>query len=240
MREPKSEVYNMDCLPFLRGCKDKQFDLAIVDPPYGIGEGNKKNKTRSSFTGFGGNKKWVKAKDYGGGEFDFSIPDAEYFTELFRVSENQIIWGGNYMLSNLHNTSCFIIWDKENGGCDQADAEIAWTSFKSAIRIFKYKWHGLLQADMKNKEERIHPCHKPIALYSWLLANYAKSGDTILDTHLGSGSSRIAAYHMDFDFTGIELDKEYFDASCKRFAREKMKQEIPFAKPIVEQTKLEL
>lgn len=211
-----TQVFNRDCMEAMKEFPDKFFELAIVDPPYGIGEGNKKNKTRSSFTGFGDNKRWVAAKDYGGGEWDHSIPHESYFAELRRVSKNQIIWGANHF-GNLAPTPCWIVWDKDNGDCDQADCELAWTSFNTAVRQFTFRWHGLLQQDMKNKENRIHPTQKPIALYKWLLKNYAKEGDKILDTHLGSGSSRIAADSMGFDFWGYELDKEYFDASCKRF-----------------------
>lgn len=212
-----TKTLNQDCNTAMREFPDKFFDLAIVDPPYGIGEGNKKNKTRSSYTGFGDNKKWVQAKDYGGGEFDFSIPDSSYFSELFRVSKNQIIWGANYMVEYLPPSMGWIFWDKDNGDCDQSDGELAFSSFKKGLRQYTFRWHGLLQQDMKNKEERIHPTQKPVALYKWLLHNYAKPGDKILDTHLGSGSSRIAAHDMGFDFWGYELDKEYFEAQEKRF-----------------------
>lgn len=209
---------------------DKFFELAICDPPYGIGEGNKKNKTRSSFTGFGTNKKWVKAKDYGGGEWDLKPPEVEYFAELFRISKNQIIWGANHFLGLT--SSCWIVWDKDNGECDQADCELAWTSFPTAVRKFKYKWQGLLQGNMANKEIKIHPTQKPIALYQWLLKNYAKPGDKILDTHLGSGSHRIAAYKMGFDFWGCEIDSDYWQAQEKRFAE-------AIAEPLFEQIKIE-
>jgi site-specific DNA-methyltransferase (adenine-specific) len=211
-----SEVFLEDCLKGMARYPDKFFDLAIVDPPYGIGEGNKRNKTRSSYTGFGDKKKWVQAKDYGGGEWDHEPPKPEYFAELLRVSRNQIIWGANHF-GNLAPASCWIVWDKDNGECDQADCELAWTSFSTTVRKFRYRWHGLLQENMKDKEERIHPTHKPTALYKWLLKNYAKPGDKILDTHLGSQSSRIAAYDMGFAFTGFEIDKDYFEAGNKRF-----------------------
>lgn len=219
--EDKTRVFNMDCMEGMKAFPDKYFELAIVDPPYGIGEGNKKNKTRSSFTGFGDSKKWVQAKDYGGGEFDDEIPSGEYFEQLFRVSQNQIIWGGNYMVKFLEPSMGWIVWDKDNGECDQSDCEIAYTSFKKGLRKFTWRWHGLLQHDMKNKEERYHPTQKPVALYKWLIKNYAKPGDKILDTHLGSGSSRIAAFDMGYDFTGYELDKDYFEASEKRFQQHK-------------------
>lgn len=214
-----SEVFNIDCLEYMNGLPDKFFDLAIVDPPYGIGEGNKKNLTRNSYTGFGGAKNWVKSKDYGGGEFDHSIPSLEYFSELYRVSKNQIIWGGNYMVEYLIGSMGWVVWDKDNGNCDQSDCELAFTSFSRGLRKFKYRWHGLLQEDMKSKEERIHPTQKPIALYSWLLQNYAKTGDKIFDSHMGSQSSRIAAYKLGFDYWGCELDKDYFEQGNARFTK---------------------
>lgn len=216
LEKNKLYLHNCDNMEFMKTIPDKFFELAIVDPPYGIGEGNKKNLTRNSYTGFGKNKSWVKSKDYGGGEFDYSIPTPEYFQELFRISKNQIIWGGNYMVENLPPSMGWIVWNKDNGECDQSDCEIAFTSFKKGLRMFTYRWHGLLQQDMKNKEIRIHPTQKPIALYKWLLSKYAKQGDKIFDSHLGSMSSVIAAYEMGFEIHGCELDKEYFDAGVKR------------------------
>lgn len=216
----KTKTFNMDCMEGMKEFPDKYFDLAICDPPYGIGEGNKKNKTRSSYTGFGDKKTWVKARDYGGGEWDDNPPNPEYFFELLRVSKNQVIWGANHF-GNLSPASCWIVWDKDNGDSDQADCELAWTSFDTAVRKFRYRWQGLLQQNMKDKEERIHPTQKPVALYKWLLKNYAKEGDKILDTHLGSGSSRIAAFDMGFEMVAYELDKDYFEAQEKRFAQHK-------------------
>lgn len=223
---PISEVFNMDCVAYMQTLPDKFFDLAIVDPPYGIGEGNKKNLTRNSYTGFSVAKNWVKSKDYGGGEFDTSIPNAEYFSELYRVSKNQIIWGGNYMVEHLLPSMGWIVWDKDNGDCDQSDCELAFTSFKKGLRKFKYRWHGLLQEDMKNKEIRIHPTHKPVALYKWLLDKYAKQGDKILDTHLGSGSIAIACHDYGFDLTACELDPEYFEAAMKRINNHKLQSKL--------------
>lgn len=144
-------------------------------------------------------------------------PDAEYFSELKRVSKNQIIWGGNYFLDHLGATECMIVWDKKRVDLNFADGEIAWTSFKMPVRIFRFKWNGMLQEDMLNKEERIHPTQKPVRLYQWILERFAKEGDKILDTHLGSGSSRIAAYEMGFDFVGYEIDKVFFDEQEERF-----------------------
>lgn len=145
-------------------------------------------------------------------------PPFEYFSELKRVSRNQIIWGANHFIENVPNanSSCWIVWDKDNGENDFADCELAWTSFNSAVRKFKWRWAGMLQEDMKNKQKRIHPTEKPIALYAWLLNNYAKDGDTILDTHGGSGSICIAAHDLGFETTWIELDKQYYEAAKKR------------------------
>ena len=205
-----SIVFNEDCIEGMKRYSDNYFDLAVVDPPYGIGEDGSKNHTRG---------KKAKSKNYKGfSGNDIEPPSIEYFQELFRVSKNQIIWGANHFISRISiDSSCWLIWDKENGETDFADCELAWTSFKTAARKFKYKWQGMLQQDMKNKELRIHPTQKPIALYDWIFHNYAKPTDKILDTHLGSGSSRIAAYKNGLDFTGFELDKEYFESSEKRF-----------------------
>ena len=198
------EMLNMDCMEYMAGLPDKAFDLSCVDPPYGIG-------VKASV---GGNNK-AAVKQYNGFD-DSNIPDRVYFEELIRVSKNQIIWGGNYFIENLKNTSCFIVWDKENTG-NFADCELAWTSFNSAVRKFSFRWNGMIQGNMKNKEERIHNCQKPVALYKWLLSRYAKPGDRILDTHGGSGSICIACHDLGYDLTWIEKDADYYEAACKRY-----------------------
>lgn len=204
-------AYNMDCMEAMKAMPDKCFDLAVVDPPYGIGESGEKNYTRG---------KLAIAKDYKpfSGK-DLEPPPAEYFRELQRVSKNQIIWGGNHFADRLPNpaSSCWIVWDKENGDTDFADCELAYTSFPSAVRIFRFRWQGMLQGNMANKEVRIHPTQKPVALYRWIFQHYAKPGDKILDTHLGSGSSRIAAYDAGLDFAGYEIDPDYFQKQEERF-----------------------
>lgn len=220
----KSIIENIDCMEGMSKYPDKSFDLAIVDVPYGIGEDGESNHSRNkSFgsTSFGEKnttRKVIPAKKYTVKNWDKEPPANEYFNELIRVSKNQIIWGANHFISRIPlDSSCWIVWDKDNSG-DFADCELAWTSFDSAVRKFKWRWNGMLQEKMGYmKEERIHPTQKPVQLYKWLLKNYAKEGDKILDTHLGSGSSRIAAYDMGFDFYGFEIDKDYFDAQEKRF-----------------------
>ena len=197
---PVSEIQNIDCMEYLKNIPDKFFNLAIVDPPYGIGA--------SEMTmGNGKNKKYQKGKGW-----DSKPPDDKYFSELFRVSHNQIIWGGNYF--DLPKTKGWIFWDKGiYGDCSFADGELAWTSFDKVLRVAKIRYRGFLGMD----KNRIHPTQKPLALYSWILKNYAKPEDKILDTHLGSGSSRIASYKMGFDFYATEIDKEYFSAQEERF-----------------------
>lgn len=202
----------MDCMEGMKDFPDKFFELAVVDPPYGIGEdGGKKREGPKSI------KKGLKSKNYEKKYWD-KQPPLEYWNELFRVSKNQIVWGGNYFINFLRSTSCFLIWDKKgNDRSNFADCEIAWSSFNSAIRCFYYPWIGF--GSINSGEIRIHPTQKPIALYSWLLKNYAKPGDKILDTHMGSQSSRIAAYKMGFDYWGYEIDKDYFREGCERFEK---------------------
>lgn len=201
--------YNMDCMEGMKQYPDKFFDLAIVDPPYGIGENGDKNHTRGKLA------KSQNYKAFAGG--DVEPPPPEYFAELFRVSKNQIIFGANHFISRIpFDSPCWIVWDKQNGGTDFADCELAWTSFHSAVRQFTFRWAGMLQGDMKNKEMRIHPTQKPVKLYEWILSRYAKPGDKILDTHVGSASSLIACHNLGFEYIGFELDPDYFKAASER------------------------
>ena len=205
---PSSEVYLEDCVKALKRFNDKHFDLAIVDPPYGINVAK---------TGKVGGNNAGKVKDYGAKEWDKQPPNDEYFRQLFRVSKNQIVWGANHFISKMpFDSSCWLVWDKDNSG-NFADCELAWTSFDTAVRKFQWRWNGMLQQNMKDKEERIHPTQKPVALYDWILQNYAERGNLILDTHLGSGSSRIAADKGGFNFVGFEIDAEYYEKQEKRF-----------------------
>ena len=206
------ELLNIDCMEYMKGLEDNAFELAICDPPYGIGENGDRAASRNRFNN-------GEYKAFAGG--DIEPPNLQYFQELQRVSRNQIIWGANHFCGIFGgSSSCWIVWDKMTGASDFADCELAYTSFKTAVRMFKFQWSGMLQGDMKNKEQRIHPTQKPVKLYEWLLSNYAKDGDKILDTHLGSGSSAIAAHYGGFYFVGCELDKDYYDASIARFNNE--------------------
>jgi len=181
--------------------EDNHFDLAIVDPPYGIGANKEKEHNG-----------W---KSYGVKEWDNEIPKKEYFDELKRVSKNQIVWGGNYMTEFLPPKMCWLLWDKGQRDFSLADGELAWTSFDKAMRIFTMPRATAMQ-DAKNNGGKIHATQKPVKLYEWLLMNYAKEGDKILDTHLGSGSIAIACHNLKYDLTACELDKEYYNAAIKR------------------------
>lgn len=195
----ESIVYNEDCVQGMKRYPDKHFDLAVVDPPYGIGVnvnmGRRKGDKKSDYHKFAGN--------------DISIPDESYFNELKRISVNQIVWGGNYMTQYLPPSPCWLLWDK--GFSEEvtfAQYEMAWTSFTTSAKKYDKR---------SNLTSRIHPTQKPVALYDWIFAKYAKPGQLILDTHLGSGSSRIAAHKAALNFTGFELDSEYFAAAEKRY-----------------------
>jgi len=194
-----------DCMELMREFPDKHFDLAIVDPPYGIGAGAIEFKNGSSKS----DKPYFKVNDW-----DKTRPDAAYFNELRRVSKNQIIWGGNYFSDMLPPFRCFISWDKTIHGNSYADCEIAWTSFD---RVARYYRENIAQT---NTEGRIHPTQKSIRLYRWLLDNYAKPGQRILDTHLGSGSHAIACYYFGAHLTASEIDRDYYDAALARIKRE--------------------
>ena len=207
----KALIINADNMEVMKHIRDGGFELAIVDPPYGIdaaqlfgGESRKSGNGCAMKSAFE-KKSWDKV-----------IPEREYFEQLERVSKNRIIWGANYMTNHLPPSMGWIVWDKDNGTTKFSDCELAFSSFDSALRKYQYTWNGMIQGDMKNKEQRIHPTQKPVKLYEWLLTNYAKPGQCILDTHLGSGSAAIAANNLGFEFVGIELDADYYDAACKR------------------------
>jgi len=199
-----NKVIHADCLDIMKTMSYKSIDLIITDPPYGIKEAAGKNTSRVQL---------ATPKDYGTLGWDNSKPTQEYFDEMFRVSKNQIIFGGNYF--GLPASSCWVVWDKQNSG-DFADAELAWTSFTSAVRIFKYRWNGMLQGDMQHKEVRIHPTQKPVPLFEWLLTKYATPGQTILDPFMGSGSCIIACINLGFNYIGIEKEESHFKDADKR------------------------
>ena len=204
-----SEVYNEDCMIGMARYPDKYFDLAIVDPPYGIGVDGAihiRKPDRPST--------WDMVEKYERKEWDKAIPTAEYWKELFRVSKEQIVWGGNYFTEFLPPSKCWIFWDKLfDKTFNFSHGELAWTSFdKQLFKVTKSS-----KAETNGGKNRIHPTQKPVYLYDWCLKQFAEEGNLILDTHLGSGSSRIAAYKAGLDFTGFEIDKEYFDDSVKRF-----------------------
>ena len=198
------ELLNCDCMEYMATVPDKYFDLAIVDPPYGI--------DCEHMGGRGGKSTW---KGHERKEWDKKTPPLEYFIELFRVSKNQIIWGANYFPQMLPPSMGWIFWDKMKHSFSTSDGELAYSSFKNKLRVFQR--YVNLDKGFLNKHGDIHPTQKPVALYNWLLTNYAKKGQRILDTHLGSGSSAIAAHYFGVDFVGCELDKDYFEAAKARF-----------------------
>ena len=218
MKHGNIELLNCDNMELMVRTPDKFYDLAIVDPPYGIGQ-----PTQSNLKGYGGRKSLEERLhknrlNSGSGKlanrllnkskaaWDSSIPDDSYFNELFRVSKNQIIWGGNYF--HLPPTRCIVCWDKVQPWENFSQIELAWTSFDHPAQIFKFD---------NRTGDKIHPTQKPINLYRWLLKKYAQEGNRILDTHLGSGSIAIACHDYKFELTACELDKDYFEAACKRF-----------------------
>jgi len=196
------KLLNIDCMDYMKTQEDNAFDLAIVDPPYGI---DAANMTMGKGSALDSGR--LKRKDW-----DKYTPNEEYFKQLKRVSKNQIIWGGNYFLDYLGNTRCILVWDKKDYNSDFADAELAWTSFDKNTKIFQRARSS--QGDSNGK---IHPTQKPVKLYQWLLSTYAEKGQKILDTHLGSGSSAIAAHYFGVDFVGCELDIDYYNSAKNRF-----------------------
>jgi len=199
-------ITNEDNMLLMSRYKDNHFELAIVDPPYGI------DVTKMTL---GNAKKKLKSKEK---NWDNEVPSEAYFKELFRVSKNQLIWGGNYF--DLPSSRFWVVWDKNNGESDFADGEMCWGSFDKPMRIKRVNWCGSA-CKHETGQNKIHPTQKPVKLYEWLLMNYAKEGDKILDTHLGSGSIAIACHNLKYDLTACELDKEYYDAAIKRIEQHK-------------------
>lgn len=221
------QLLNMDCMEYMAECEDNAFDLAIVDPPYGRKEhgGVKRSGHVKQKSGI---KIFVECPNYEKKDWDRSAPEPLFFESLLRVSKHQIIFGGNYM--PIVFVGGAIVWDKLNDGSDQSDAEIAYCSLNQRVDIVRYMWRGMFQGEAINShrqqgnkslnERRIHPTQKPVLLYRWILENYAEPGQRILDTHLGSGSSAIAAHYFGCDFVGTEIDPDYYAAAVERFNNE--------------------
>ena len=206
--KPKSEIYNIDCMEYMKSLPDNYFSLAIADPPYGIGA--------NRMTLGNGHRKVYRGSD----DWDNTAPTEEWFKELIRVSRNQIIFGANHFISKMpFDSSAWIVWDKGTGNNSFADCELAWTSFNKPVRKFFKSWVGN-NAKEKTDIDRIHPTQKPVELYAWILNTYASKGDTIFDPMMGSASSRIAAYKLGFDYVGCEIDKQYFEVADIRFRKE--------------------
>ena len=219
----KITITNEDNMLLMARYPDNYFDLAIVDPPYGINAGLGSGKNQ---------KKQIKNGTMKGGEWDNDIPNKQYWDELFRVSKNQIVWGGNYMTSYLKESKGWIFWDKIQVSENHSDGELAWTSFEKRLRMFKYCWSGNRYGfeskinGVGKPSIRIHPTEKPVPLYEWLLLNYANEGDKILDTYLGSGSIAIACHDYGFELTACELDKEYYDKAIQRIINHTNQQKL--------------
>ncbi len=201
--EPNN-IYNMDCIDGLKELEDETIDLVLTDPPYGIGENNDKNLSRGGV---------CEPTDYGDYNWDKERIGKKYFDEIFRVSKNQIIFGGNYYIDYLNPTNCMIVWDKNNGNNDFSDCELAWTSFDSAVRKYKYTWNGMIR---KNNEKRYHPTQKPLGLFKKIIRDYTKEKDLICDPFLGSGTTAVGAIKTNRKYIGFEIDEKYYNTAKKR------------------------
>jgi len=209
MNKYLNKVTCCDCLAGMRDLPDGCVDMILIDPPYGINMAKR---------GIIGNAGLAQPKNYIKSDWDKAIPSKEYFNEIFRISKNQIIFGGNYFVEYLPNSPCWIVWDKDNSG-NYADAELLYTSFKTAVRIYKWRWNGMLQQDMKNKETRYHPTQKPVGLLKKIIQDYTKEGCIICDSFIGSGTTAVAAIETGRQYIGFELSQEYCDIAEKRIAK---------------------
>jgi DNA modification methylase len=207
----KNKIIQGECIDVMRDIPDGVVDLVLTDPPYGINEAAGKNKSRCSL---------ARSQDYGNAEWDSEPLSREQFETMQAKSANQIIFGGNYF--DLPPSPCWLVWDKENGATDFADCELAWTSFKSAVRLYRWKWQGMLQGDMKNKDVRVHPTQKPLALMRWIVSKYSKPGEIILDPFAGSGTTCLAAKQLGRDYIGIEFIQKYCKIAEQRLAQEEL------------------
>ena len=209
----KDKIVCGDCLELMKELPDKSVDLVLTDPPYGINENREKRLSRGNLT---------HCIDYGTFDWDITRINEIYFKEIFRISKNQIIFGGNYYTDyELPEASCWIIWDKVNGDTDFSDCELAWTSFKTATRKFTWQWSGMLQEDMKHKEKRLHPSMKPLQLFNWIIYNYSNENDLICDPFIGSGTTAVACIRTNRNFIGMEISPEYCEIANKRIGYER-------------------
>lgn len=217
-----NRIINADCLDILKQLPDKCVDLVLTDPPYGIDviDSHYDNRIRRS-----ANCK-ADSKHYTRSDWDKTIPNKYLFNEIIRVSKHAIIFGGNYFIENLTNSSCWLVWDKLNGSNAFADCELAWTNFNTAVRKYEYLWNGMLQQNMKEKEERIHPTQKPVGLFMKILQDYSKENDLILDCFSGSGTTAVACHNLKRRFICIEKDPEYWKASCERLEQAQRQQTL--------------
>lgn len=225
MQEYLNKITHADCMEVLKNLPDKSIELVLTDPPFG---------RKIVKNGKIGGDRIATVKDYGSETWDDKSPDKIYFDEIFRVSKNQIIFGANYFIEKINkNSPCWLIWDKDNSG-DFADAELAWTSFSTPVRIYRWRWNGMLQQDMKNKEKRIHPTQKPVRLFEKIISDYYKkdSNGIVADFYSGSGTTAIACYNLGIPFICVEKKKQYFDDSIKRFDEVKSQIKIPFETPV--------
>lgn len=204
---PINQIICGDCLEVIKEWPDGCVDLVLTDPPYGIGENAHRNNSRG---------KLAKTTDYGTYDWDKQKVSDGHVLELVRVSKNQIVFGGNYYGAVLGNTRCYIVWDKDNGGNDFADCELAWGSFKSSVRKITYRWNGMLQEPGRPKEKRLHPTQKPLAVMLWILEKYSEPGQLIVDGFCGSGTTCVAAKMLGRDYIGIDISKEYCQIARER------------------------
>lgn len=214
MEQYLNKITFADCMEVLKKLPDKSIELVLTDPPYG-----RKIIKRGRMGGDG----IAAAKEYGSETWDDESPEQIYFDEIFRVSKNQIIFGANYFIKKINkNSPCWLIWDKDNSG-DFADAELAWTSFDTPVRIYRWRWNGMLQQDMKNKEKRIHPTQKPVKLFEKIILDYYKreSNGIVADFYGGSGTLAIACHNLGIPFICTEKNEKYYNDAVKRFDFEK-------------------
>ena len=216
MEQYINKIINADCLDILKQLPDKCVDLVLTDPPYGIGY----DKQASSVGGTQHGKAATQKRIYKQTNWDNKTPEKEVFDEIVRVSKRQIIFGGNYFANMLSNSKCWLVWDKHING-EFADCELAWTSFDKPVKKYDYLWNGMLQENMKEKEERIHPTQKPVGLFMKILQDYSKENDLVLDCFSGSGTTAVACHKLKRRFICIEKDSEYWRASCERLEQER-------------------